>query len=275
MIHGLGGAGKSQLTLNYVEAHKADYSATFWIEAGQRESIERDYLQIHALLFQGRGLSENEKMPVNKAILEVKNWFFGRDGRWLFVLDSADTMENEEDGFRIDFCLPTYASVDIIITTRNSEATNLSSLDHVEVAALKEEEAVELFFRCSNSNRRPEREVVKIVDELGRLALAISLAGAYIAATPRLKNDIYKYLPEYKERRKQILNRKPNRITHHYADSVLTTWESSFSAVCQKSPAASDLLGLLAFLNPDDIPRMFLNWRTKRFGSQTFSQTDL
>src|SRR5271163_4419049 len=51
VVYGLGGAGKSQLVLNYVRTYREDYSAIFWIEAGQKESLERDYLQIYALLF--------------------------------------------------------------------------------------------------------------------------------------------------------------------------------------------------------------------------------
>jgi tetratricopeptide (TPR) repeat protein len=259
VIHGLGGAGKSQLTLNYVQSYRGDYSATFWIEAGQRESIERDYLQIHTLLFGGRGLSGNEKTPVEKAIAEVKSWFHGRDGKWLFVFDSVDTIDNDEDDSYIDLgvYLPDAASVDVIITTRSSEAKNMTKLQPVEVAELKKEEAAELFRRCSKLAHCLEGEVMNIINELGCLALAISLAGAYIAATPRLRNDIYQYLSEYRERRKEILSQKPKRHIQQYGESVLTTWESSFTAVCKESPGASDLLGLLAFLNPDDILMTF------------------
>lgn len=39
VVYGLGGAGKSQLVLNYVRTYREDYSAIFWIEAGQKESL--------------------------------------------------------------------------------------------------------------------------------------------------------------------------------------------------------------------------------------------
>jgi hypothetical protein len=38
--HGLGGSGKSQLVLNYVREYREDYLTIFWVEAGQKESIE-------------------------------------------------------------------------------------------------------------------------------------------------------------------------------------------------------------------------------------------
>jgi len=43
---------------------------------------------------------------------------------------------------------------------------------------------------------------------VGKLALAITLAGLYVAATPRLRSDIRLYLLEYRERRKQLLSMK-------------------------------------------------------------------
>jgi hypothetical protein len=39
-VHGLGGSGKSQLVLNYVQEYREDYLTIFWVEAGQKESIE-------------------------------------------------------------------------------------------------------------------------------------------------------------------------------------------------------------------------------------------
>ena len=51
VIYGLGGSGKSQLALNFVRTYRGDYTAVFWIEAGQKETIERDYLSMYRLLF--------------------------------------------------------------------------------------------------------------------------------------------------------------------------------------------------------------------------------
>ncbi len=40
-----------------------------------------------------------------------------------------------------------------------------------------------------------------------------------------------------------------------YAASVATTWDISFQQVRKESPPAADLLNLMAFLGPEDIPR--------------------
>ena len=44
VVWGLGGAGKSQLILDYLQKYRGDYKVTFWIEAARRELIERDFL---------------------------------------------------------------------------------------------------------------------------------------------------------------------------------------------------------------------------------------
>src|SRR3954447_26407828 len=51
VVHGIGGAGKTQLVLHYVSEHRQDYSAGFWVEADSRDSLERDYAQIYQLLY--------------------------------------------------------------------------------------------------------------------------------------------------------------------------------------------------------------------------------
>lgn len=92
-------------------------------------------------------------------------------------------------------------------------------------------------------------EVLQIVSELGKLALAITLAGSYIAATPQLRSDIRLYLLEYRERRKHLLSTKAKKLIRQYGESVLSTREASFVVVERQSVMAARLLSLLAFLN--------------------------
>jgi hypothetical protein len=91
------------------------------------------------------------------------------------------------------------------------------------------------------------KEVLQIISEPGKLALAITLAGSYIAATPRLRSDIHLYLSEYHKRRKHLLSTKASKQIHRYGESILSTWEASFAAVERQSVMAARLLSLLAF----------------------------
>jgi Myb-like DNA-binding domain len=89
--------------------------------------------------------------------------------------------------------------------------------------------------------------------ELGKLALTITLAGSYVAATLRLKSDIRLYRPEYYERRKQLLGMKARTPIHRHGESALSTWKTSFAALEPQSAMAARLFSLLAFTNFDDI----------------------
>jgi tetratricopeptide (TPR) repeat protein len=258
-VWGLGGAGKTQLVLDYLHRHRPDYKATFWIEAGRKELIERDFVCIYQLLFGLRTTAGQEVIKADEAVAGVKSWLSSRTSdRCLLVIDGADTVDDEEDDEYIDLMhyVPESRLLDVIVTTRSATAKDMTALDGVEVGEMEEEQAVDLFYALSTLKDRGQPtndEITLIVEELGLFALAVTLAGTYVAQTPRLLDDIKQYLPEYRERRRKLLSQKPKRLVHQYGESVLTTWEASFKAVQRQCAEACRLLTLLAFLGFDDI----------------------
>ena len=258
VVWGLGGAGKSQLVLIYIREYRRDYAAVFWIEAGSKESIERDYVQIYQLLYSRQTNAGQEVVKVEDAVPAVKRWFHSYEGRWLMVLDGADAIDNDRDKSYIDleYFIPDAPEVYIVITSRSSTAKEITTLDAVEVAEMEPPEAIELFQRYAKIREKGQdiaTEVAQIVKELGYLALAITPAGSYVSVTPRLWSDIERYLPEYRQRRRELLQRRPKQHVHQYRESVLSTWEISFEAIENHNPAAARLLSLLAFVNFEDI----------------------
>jgi len=145
VVWGLGGAGKSQLVLNYIREYQGDYAAVFWIEAGSKESIERDYVQIYRLLY-GRLIDAGHGIvKVEDAVPAVKRWFQGREGRWLMVLDSVDTIDSDRDKSYIDlgYFMPDAPGLHVVITSRSSTAKEMTTLDAVEVREMEPSEATE------------------------------------------------------------------------------------------------------------------------------------
>jgi len=67
------------------------------------------------------------------------------------VVDSADLIDNAEDVSYIDlhYYLPDSPRVDTIITTRSSQAQEMSSLEAVKTGEMTATEAVELFRKCA------------------------------------------------------------------------------------------------------------------------------
>ncbi|KAJ9663362.1 hypothetical protein H2198_000879 [Neophaeococcomyces mojaviensis] len=276
VIWGLGGAGKSQLALRYVQKHQQDYQAVFWIEAGRKETIERDYVQIYKQLYPSLS-SSNATMPVEDAITGVNSWLQGQDKRCLWVMDSADEVEDDTSELYVDLnhYLPNAPQLDRIVTTRSSRVQGMNSQGAIEVKEMTEPEAVDLFRRCANllaKSKHDEQEVLKIVKELGCLALAVTLAGSYVREDPEMSSDLSLYLLAFQQRRAQLLSQKPHRLVYQYGESVLSTWEISYSTIQRQSPAAAKLLNVLAFLNFDDI---FLNLFVERPTIPTRQQLSL
>lgn len=255
VVYGLGGAGKSQLVLDYIRQYRQDYSATIWISASSQASIEHDFTQLYRLLYSAITLKDTDLPKIDDIILAVKSWFSGQDGRWLFVFDSADEIGNEEGhALDIEKYMFDLSTTHTIITTRSLVAKDMSTDTPVEVGMMEESEAIDLFNRCAKLRDHTQASEVKlIVQELGCLALAVTLAGFYISQTPQLALNIRDYLPIYRRQRKSLLDQKPRKIVHQYGESVLTTWETSFQSIEKRSPASAQFLMFLACISPDDI----------------------
>ncbi|EUC26875.1 hypothetical protein COCCADRAFT_31470 [Bipolaris zeicola 26-R-13] len=259
VVWGLGGAGKTQLVLDYVQQHRDQYKATFWIEAERKESLERDFVRLYQTLF-GLYTSAGQEtaISVEDAVARVKSWFAGQRGRWLIVFDGADTIEDEKaDGYiNIKHFIPSTAALDVIIKSRSSTAKDMTRLEGVQVGEMEAGQAAELFQKYARiyyNGVSTKDKVLCIVKELRCLALAITLAATYVGRTPRLQSNIKAYLSEYKERRRELLQRKPESLVHQYSESVLTTWETSYAAVAGQCAEASMLMTILSFLSFDDI----------------------
>ncbi|XP_014552000.1 hypothetical protein COCVIDRAFT_41753 [Bipolaris victoriae FI3] len=260
-VWGLGGAGKTQLVLDYMHKHREEYDATFWIEAGRKESLERDFVRLYQtllVLHTPAGAYLETTISVEHAVTGVKSWFARQQGRWLMVFDGADTIEDAEvDGYiDIRHFIPSASSLDVIITTRSSRASGISRLKGVHVGEMEAGQAVELFQKYAfipQLDATVRDEVMRIVKKLGCLALAVTLAATYVGSTPRLQSNVKAYLPEYQQRRQELLQRRPESLLHQYNASVLTTWETSYAAVSSQCIEASVLITILSFLSFDDI----------------------
>jgi hypothetical protein len=149
-VWGLGGAGKSQLALSYLRRYSADYDATFWIQAGQTASIDRDFLEIYQLLPRNTPLQFHQIAPEDVR-REVLRWFTGNRGKWLIIFDGADQLHKRDRNF-VDLSryIPSCPSVHVIITSCSTTARKFSTFEGVNVSELEEPQAVDLFLKCAD-----------------------------------------------------------------------------------------------------------------------------
>jgi hypothetical protein len=137
-----------------VREYRDAYITIFWVEAGQKESIERNYLQIRRLLFNQKS-SGSDVVRVQDAVVAVKRWLHGQTERSLVGLDSADTIDDngggddDESYLNLRFFLPDAPTVDVVITTRHAGVAEMTTLAAVKVSEMKTTEAEELFQKCA------------------------------------------------------------------------------------------------------------------------------
>jgi hypothetical protein len=168
VLRGLGGIGKTQLTLEYAYRYGSLYRLVWWVRAEEPETLATDY----AALAHHLNLVSQAAQDQPAIIAAVRRWL-ERYGGWLLILDNAP----EPSAIR-DY-LPCTTHGHIIITSRHffgwGGAARLLS-----VPVLPRKEAVNLLLDVT---QQLDRETAGVIAEtLGNLPLALAQAAAYIEA---------------------------------------------------------------------------------------------
>jgi hypothetical protein len=131
VLHGLGGIGKTQLSVAYTKRHKDSYSAIFWLNIKDEDSLKQSFAKVarqilreHPLAIQLSNVDTNENL--DKVVDAVKAWLNRPDNtRWLIVYDNYDNpkLPGNTDPAAVDIrkFLPESYQGSIIITTRSSQ----------------------------------------------------------------------------------------------------------------------------------------------------------
>ncbi|RKK06379.1 hypothetical protein BFJ68_g17629 [Fusarium oxysporum] len=155
-ISGLGGAGKTQLALRYVERHKLHYDPILWIDARSQEAIRSSFQRCA----QGLNLlTETYSTVPNMAALRddpavrvVLSWLQNRNhlqDEWLVILDSADDLNN---GIRD--VIPSGVRGSIILTSRDIECDKVlpPGSQRLQVGTMEPSDAISFLLRHLNLN---------------------------------------------------------------------------------------------------------------------------
>ena len=99
------------------------------------------------------------------------------------------------------------------------------------------------------------KSALRLVKALGLFPLAIVQAGAYISVQQE-KHPFDAYLNLFLKFPKALLShRGPPAAWDYRTDTILTTWQISFSSIREKMPAAAAILVQCGFLSPDSISK--------------------
>jgi hypothetical protein len=136
VLHGLGGIGKTQLAIEYTKRHKREYTAVFWLNADDEDSLKLSFRDIAQ-----RVLEEQKDKPststlanvdldgnLDQVVTAVKTWLnLQRNTRWLMIYDNYDNPRTpgnlDRSAVDIREFLPRADHGSMIITTRSAQVS--------------------------------------------------------------------------------------------------------------------------------------------------------
>jgi hypothetical protein len=130
ILHGLGGIGKTQLAIAYAKRHKDKYSAIFWLNIKDEDSLKQSFARVARQILQeypsARWLSNVDTKDFDEVINAVKAWQgLPYNTRWLMIYDNYDNprLASNKDPAAVDITkfLPEIYQGSVLVTTRLSE----------------------------------------------------------------------------------------------------------------------------------------------------------
>ncbi|KAL9019552.1 MAG: hypothetical protein Q9185_003172 [Variospora sp. 1 TL-2023] len=255
ILHGLGGIGKTQLTIAYARKHQRTYTAIVFVNGKSRDTV------VQSLAAFGRragvvGVSQSttgtaQQAPdVNAEADAVLRWLgLGKNSRWLMIFDNVDRdVQNDEDGqaYDVKSFLPAADHGSFLITTRLPSLGELGK--SIEVTRLGHDQALELLSNRSGLHGSLS-DMNKLVERLGNLPLALVQAGTYMRET---QTSCSKYLDLYQKSWTDLVAETP-RLRDYENGSIQTTWIISYNRIRHSNPTAGKLLQLWAYLDRQDV----------------------
>jgi N-terminal domain on NACHT_NTPase and P-loop NTPases/NB-ARC domain len=126
-IVGMGGMGKTQLSLAHVRDCAHHYSSVFWVNANDKASLRQSLSAITAVIFHGSAASEVQSADDEKRKSdEIRRWLSepGND-QWLLIFDNYDDPHlpgiRSPTGYDIRSFFPTCSQGSILITSRSTK----------------------------------------------------------------------------------------------------------------------------------------------------------
>ncbi|KAF2003883.1 hypothetical protein P154DRAFT_519784 [Amniculicola lignicola CBS 123094] len=254
-IYGLGGTGKTQLALKYVEDHRDEYNPILWIDAKDEDSVRSSFercaseLQLSVDRTQNQGSS----LPDSLVVQAVLQWLRSRketDDAWLVIVDNADDVS-----WGVKKVLPKGDRGSVIITSQDSQSRKLvdGGCEGVRVDTMEPLEARVLLLRHLDLvfglvPGEILKDCDKIAGKLGYLALAVDLAGAYIGNDADQKSALRRYLADYEKHQDDLLQSEHFRGLSASDKTVWTVWDTTLKKIEERYAGVRPglLLALLA-----------------------------
>ncbi len=234
-LHGLGGAGKTSVAVEYARRHMSELGVAWQLPADGRAALAAGFGELAAQL------GVDDLAGLRDPVVAVHRVLAGFDKGWLLIFDNAP------DRASVQEFLPSAGNGWVLITSQNPAWPPDQGL---EVPVLESRVAADfLVNRTSDSDVEAAAEMA---GELGGLPLALEQAAAYIQATG---DSIAGYLTAFRQRRPDMLARGEPAS---YPGTVATTWALALTRLERTASGAVGLLRLLAFCSAEPVPLSLL-----------------
>ncbi|KAJ9157548.1 Transcriptional xre family [Pleurostoma richardsiae] len=259
VLSGRGGVGKTATAVEYSHRFKTSYSHVFWLEAETSGRLADQYNSIGTKVFALGGESEQDPLSITLSVKEkLSRW----DKTWLIVFDNVEAWRD------VARYIPkgldkTQGSV--LITTRQQDLIRSETrlLHRLKLEPMTSEESSQ-FLLCSIFPKLDKEDVplhedyelaIQAADLVERLPLALIMVSGYVTVS-KGSLELFLEIWDEKQRFRAKQARRSRLVTEGTLDSSIDLlWDIGISEL---SVPARNLLEILAFLDPENIPRDLL-----------------
>ena len=136
ILHGLGGIGKTQLSVEFIRTYQTSYSAALWVDGSSKERLKRSIADLagrlpqHQLSEGSRIYSQNGSAHVDEVVDDVLRWLsLSSNDQWLLIFDNVDreysVPSEDPEAFDVKDYFPTADQGSILITSRLASLSQL------------------------------------------------------------------------------------------------------------------------------------------------------
>ncbi|MGG2459812.1 tetratricopeptide repeat protein [Streptomyces sp. RGM 3693] len=258
VLHGMGGCGKTAVA--YAVFHFATETrgcVGLWVNASERASLRSGMLAVAA----DRGATDGELLAARNGLRPGADLVWEHLNRspepWLLVLDNADDPEILRDGS----WLRTSPRGIVVVTTRRAAARWWPGAELQHIGVLPREDAARVL--CDLAPQSGTfKQAAEIADRLGRLPLALTLAGGFLShqvLDPWTMDAYRRHLEEGE--RVELIDQGADILSNEDPRHLVgRTWQLTLDAFEARGlPEAVTLLRLLARFASEPLPLALLN----------------
>ncbi|MFD4557147.1 tetratricopeptide repeat protein [Streptomyces sp. NPDC058469] len=258
VLHGMGGCGKTAVARAVFQFASTEGSRVgLWVNAADRTTLRSGMLAVAA----DRGATEGELLAARNGLRASADLVWERLDRsaepWLLVLDNADDPASLRDGS----WLRTSPRGTVLVTTRQAAPRWWPHAELHHVGVLPRDAAAQVLYDLAPETGTMD-EAAEIADRLGRLPLALTLAGGFLShqvIDPWTMTRYGSHLAGHEP--VDLIDRGANALTDSGSRHLVSqTWQLSLEALAaQGFPESTVLLRLMACYGADPLPLTLLN----------------